>query len=181
MIAIVAAALVALGLLDAAFSGFRASLGRTGLIDHRRSDVLATYRGAALGAALLAPAVAFFGVDVGLLDATPCDYRVAGEAALIVFVPYAALTLLALATYAFMGWRQKYLASAAVLGPFTLFRPLVIAAGALLAILRVDDFTVAMAVMLSAAAVLTVEPLAGRVWYARSGVTVERARLEPSG
>ncbi|MGH3510035.1 MAG: hypothetical protein ACRDPI_07380 [Nocardioidaceae bacterium] len=155
-----------LGLLDAAFSGFRSSLGRSGLIGHRKSDVLATYRGAVLGAALLAPAVAFFGVDVGLLDSSPSDYRSAGEAALIVFVPYAALTMLALAIYGFLGWRRKYLASAAVLGPFTLVRPLVVAAGALFGILRADDVRVTIAILWSAAAVLGVEAVAGRVWYA---------------
>lgn len=169
MIVIVLAGLLVLALLDASFSGFRASLGRTGLIDHRKSDVLATYRGTVLGVALLSPAFALFTVDVGLLDASPSDYQVAGAAALIVFVPYAALTLLALAAYALLGWRQKYLASAAVLGPFTLVRPLVVSTGALFAIVRVDDVTVAMAVLLSAAAVLAVEPLAGRVWYARLG------------
>lgn len=177
----VIAALVALELLDAAFSGFRASLGRTGLIDHRRSDMVATYRGTALGAALMAPAVAFFGIDVGLLGAALSDYRMAGEAALIVFVPYAALTLLALAAYAFLGWRQKYLASAVVLGPFTLLRPVVVAAGSLSGILRVDDATVAIAVTLAAAAILTVEPLAGRIWYPPLAASGAEARALGAG
>lgn len=167
MIAIVAASFLVLALLDAGFSGFRASLGRTGLIDHRRSDVLATFRGAVLGVALLSPASALFAVDVGLLDASPRSYRIAGAAALMTFAPYAGLTLLALAAYALLGWRQKYLASAVVLGPFTLVRPLVVATGALIAIVRVDDVAVSMVVLLSATAMLAVEPLAGRMWYAR--------------
>ncbi len=166
IIGLVAAALLALALLDASFSGFRASLGRTGLIRHRGSDVVAARRGAVLGAALLVPAIAVFVLDLAVRGASAQGYQDAGEAALLVFGPYAVLTWVALGAYFLLGWRQKYLASALVLGPFTLFRPVVVAAGSLIGILRADEAGVSSAIVLSALAVLSVEGLAGRRWYA---------------
>lgn len=167
MTAVVAMGLLTLALLDTTFSGFRSSLGRTGLIEHRAADLTAARRGAVLGSALLAPAVIVMVADVTVAGASATSYQRAGEAALLVVLPYAMLTFIALSAYAFMGWRQKYLASAAVLGPFVLFRPFVVVAGALAGILRADDAAVTVAILFSAAAVLAVEPLADHLWYAR--------------
>ncbi|MGH3396577.1 MAG: hypothetical protein ACRDPO_17985 [Streptosporangiaceae bacterium] len=64
MTAAVAAALLILAVLDGAFSGFRSSAGRTGLISHRRSDYRAARRGAGLAAVLLAPVITVVCADV---------------------------------------------------------------------------------------------------------------------
>ena len=84
---------------------------------------------------------------------------------LAVYGPYALLVLAALACYATLNWQLKYLASALVLSPFTLFRPGIAILGAALGMAAGKDMVTAFAAALSAIAVLTVEPLAGRLWY----------------
>jgi hypothetical protein len=76
--------------------------------------------------------------------------------------------LIALACYASLNWRPKYLASALILGPFTLDRPVIAVLGAALGVALSNDAAVATAVGLSVIAVLAVKPLAGRLWYARN-------------
>lgn len=85
---------------------------------------------------------------------------------LMIYAPYALLALAALACYAAAGWRLKYLASAVILGPFTLLRPAVAIAGAVVGAAHGNDGLVTTTVVLSVMAVLVVEPLVGRRWYA---------------
>jgi hypothetical protein len=68
MTAFVASGLLALAILDGAFSGFRASVGRTGLIDHRAADRLAARRGVALALLALTPVIAGICVDAAALS-----------------------------------------------------------------------------------------------------------------
>jgi hypothetical protein len=88
---------------------------------------------------------------------------------LAVYGPYALLVLIALACYAISGWRLKYLATALILGPFTLLRRGIAILGAALAMTLSNDLVVAIMAGLSVVAVLAVEPLADRLWYARTG------------
>jgi hypothetical protein len=67
-----------------------------------------------------------------------------------------------------LNWRPKYLASALILGPFTLDRPVIATHSAALGVALSNDAAVATAVGLSVIAVLAVEPVAGRLWYARN-------------
>ncbi len=168
MTAAVAVALLILALLDGAFAGFRSSAGRTGLINHRKSDRLAARRGAGLVCVLLAPAIAVACAGVLTHPADLDHYRRAGIAMLEIYGPYALLVLIALACYAALNWRLRYLAAAVILGPFTLLRPAIAVLGAALAVALSDDVTATVAACLSVAAVLAVEPLAGRLWYSRS-------------
>ena len=85
---------------------------------------------------------------------------------LTVYGPYAILVLAALGCYLTLGWRQRYLASSLILGPLTLLRPVVAVAGAVFGALAGSGPAVAVSIGLAAAAVLAVEPLAGRLWYA---------------
>lgn len=163
---VVAAALLVLAILDGTFAGFRSSLGRTGLLDHRRSDVRASLRGGVLVIALLALPVAAASIDASARPHRRHLYRRAGEAMLAVYGPYAALVLLALLVYATLGWRLKYLATAVILGPFTLLRPVIALAGALVAAFAADDVLVALIGCLAVGAVLAVEPIADGVWHA---------------
>ena len=96
------------------------------------------------------------------------QYARAGKAMLEVYGPYALLMLTALAFYTALNWRLKYLASALILGPFTLIRPVIAILGGALALAQGYDPAVAVLAGLSVIAVLMVEPLAGRVWYARN-------------
>jgi hypothetical protein len=166
--AAVAIALLALALLDGALAGFRASLGRTGLINHRRSDYQAARRGAGLAGVLLTPVI--IAACAGLLahPARLGPYTRAGKAMLEVYGPYALLVLTALACYMALNWRLKYLATALILGPFTLIRPVIAILGGALALAQGYDPAVAVLAGLSVIAVLMVEPLASRVWYARN-------------
>jgi hypothetical protein len=169
MTAVLAVALLALAILDGAFAGFRSSAGRTGLIGHRRHDSQAARRGAGLVCVLLSPAIAVAGADVVLRPGRLGNYDRAGTAMLAVYGPYALLVLAALACYATLNWQLKYLASALVLGPFTLLRPGIAILGAALGMALGKDPVTAFAAVLSAIAVLGVEPLAGRLWYTRKG------------
>ncbi|WP_425954865.1 hypothetical protein [Xylanimonas sp. McL0601] len=162
MTVLVIAALACLALVDGAFSGFRASLGRTGLVEHAVEDRRGLVRGAVLITALAVPAVLSTVLDVTLGPAAMSTYVSAGLAALAVVGPYAVIVLLALGVYGALRWELRYLASALILGPFTLLRPVVVVAAAVVAILDVRTAGVAIAVALAAAAVLSVEPILNR-------------------
>lgn len=167
MTAVVAMALLALAALDGTFAGFRSSIGRTGLIDHRRADRVAARRGLTLVLVLLAPVVVLVSADVLRRPDRLVGYTEIGAAMLTVYLPYAAVVLLALAVYAVLGWRLKYLATAVILGPFTLIRPAVAGLGGVLGLTGVHDLLAAVATVSAVAAVLAVEPLVDRWWYGR--------------
>jgi hypothetical protein len=152
-------ALWGLALADGAFSGFRASLGRAGLVDHAARDRRGLLRGTALVVVLLAPAVMAAALDVRYDDEPSATYRRAGEAFLAVVGPYALLVVLALAAYGLLRWELKYLASAVILGPFTLVRPYVLVAAVVVAVVRVPDAGLLLTALLAGGAVLAVEPL----------------------
>ena len=166
MTAAAATALIVLASLDGAFAGFRSAAGRTGLIRHRTADRRAACRGAGLVCVLLAPVTALVIADVAAHPARTGVYTRAGEAMLAVYGPYAAVVLAALGCYAVLGWRQRYLASALILGPLTLLRPAVAAAGAVAAAAVTRDAAASACAGLAVVAVLAVEPAASRRWYA---------------
>jgi len=166
MIVLVVATLAILGLLDGAFSGFRASLGRTGLVDHSATDREAAWYGARLVAISMLPAAGAFALDLALGHRRSSQYVEAGGIFLVLLAPYAALVILALIGYAVTDWRRKYLASALILGPFTLWRPYYVLTAATLATLRVSDLIVTGTAILATAAVLLVEPMADRRYSA---------------
>lgn len=168
MTAAVAAGLLILALLDGSFAGFRSSAGRTGLISHRQSDRQAARRGSGLACALLAPVIVAGCADALTHPGHLGDYTRAGTAMLAIYGPYALLVLAALTCYATLNWRFRYLASALILGPLTLLRPAIAILGAAAGAAMSHDTVVAIVAMGSAIAVLAVEPLAGRLWYARS-------------
>jgi hypothetical protein len=167
----IAGALLVIAALDAMFAGFRASCGRSGLVRHRPADLLASRRGLALGALLLTPVAAVVAADatrpgrIGL-------YSAAGRAMLVVYLPYGVVVLLALAAYATLSWRRRFLANALLLGPLTLVRPLVALVGAGAACWVTQDLTVVLVSLASVAGVLAVEPTAGHRWYARNAPTL---------
>lgn len=152
--------LLVLAVLDGAFSGFRSSVGRTGLVDHRRSDLLAYAIGA--GAVLLTLAPAMTVALLGEYD----ELGRAGAAALRVYLPYGALVLTALAAYGLLAWQVKYVASALILGPFTFARAPVAVAGGVAAVWAEPSAT--LVAVLAVAGVLVVEPLLDRLVYART-------------
>jgi hypothetical protein len=116
---------------------------------------------------LLAPVIAVVCDDAFAHPARLVVYTRAGAAMLAIYGPYALLVLVALTAYATLKWELKYLASAVILGPLTLLRPVIAILGVVPAGVSSNDLAVTIAAALSVVAVLAVEPLAGRLWYAR--------------
>jgi len=181
MIPFIATGLLVLAILDGAFSGFRASAGRTGLIDHRAADRLAARRGVTLVLLTLTPVITGVCVDVTARPDRMPAYAHAGLAMLAVDGTYAVVVLGALACYLTMNWRKRYLASAALLGPLTLARPAIALLGGVLgAIVSHDALTTAF-VIAAVSAVLVVEPAAGRIWYRMAAVPYPAAGHRQAG
>jgi hypothetical protein len=175
MTAFVASWLLTLAILDGAFSGFRASAGRTRLIAHRAADRLAARRGVALALLALSPIIAGVCVDVAAHPSRVAAYASAGLAMLAIDGTYGVVVLGALACYLTMSWRKRYLAAAVLLGPLTLARPAIaLLGGAVGALVSHDALTTAFLIA-AVSAVLAVEPAADRIWYRRSTQTPARA------
>ncbi|MER7766555.1 hypothetical protein [Kitasatospora sp. NPDC096140] len=163
-----AAALLLLGLVDSAFSGFRAYAGRDARIRKHRRNLRAAGRGFAVGAVLLtAPAAV-----AGLLLVTAADrartYGALTAGALGYLLPlavYAVAVLLSLAAYFTLPFRAGTLAMVIGLGPLTLLRPVAVAAGCLGAVVNGGGAAALLVGTVAGAAVLCVEPLVHRRWY----------------
>lgn len=157
------ALLMAIVLVDGACSGFRASLGRTGLIHHLRRDRQASAGGVALVIILLAPAGVVAALDIAG-GGSGHEYGEAAAAMLEVLAPYASAVALALVAYAVLDWRRRYLAMALVLGPFTLARPIVALAALAVGLGHAHGLAMTTVLLLGTVAVLAVESIAGLAW-----------------
>ncbi|MGC9668135.1 oxidoreductase [Planosporangium sp. 12N6] len=161
--------LVALGLVDAAFSGFRAYAGRDARIRKRRAIAQSALRGLAIGSVLfLAPAVTAGAVLLAADDQTRAYAALAagGVGYLLPLAAYAATVVLSLAAYFVLPFRASTLAMVVGLGPLTLLRPLAIAAACLGALLNGGGWTSLLVGAVAGGAVLCVEPVVHRRWYA---------------
>jgi hypothetical protein len=172
------AALLVLAALDGAFAGFRSSCGRTGLIRHRRQDVLAHLRGLAVSAMLLTPVAAVVLADLLSRPDRWDGYLRAGRAMLVLYLPFGAIVLAALAAYALLSWRRRFLATALILGPFTFARPVVAVAGLVLAARAGSDLLVTATATAAVVAALAVEPVLDRWWVAAAR---RRPPVPPTG
>lgn len=125
---IAAVLLGSLAVVDAGFCGFRDAAGRDRLIEKRPYYGRAVRRGMFLGLALVIP----FAIGIALLADAGVWPDLLQVAARMVWIygAYATLVLLALGVYLVSSGDLRTLATVAVLGPFTLLRPLVICAGA---------------------------------------------------
>lgn len=127
-----------LATVDGAFCGYRAAAGRNALIDKRRY-----YRRALLrGVGLVQGAVVLVGVTLVCLLALSSghagleeDLLAAAARALFVYVPYAAVALLAFAVRLLPSVDFRSATSVFVFGPLTALRPLVAVTGVLYGIL----------------------------------------------
>jgi hypothetical protein len=130
--------LYALATLDGAFCGYRAAAGRNALIDKRRYYRRALLRGAALvqGAVVivgvtLACVLTFSSGQAGLA----ADLLAAARRMLFVYVPYAAVALIAFAVRLLPSVDFRSATSVFVFGPLTALRPLVAVVGVIYGIL----------------------------------------------
>ncbi|MFE6054583.1 hypothetical protein ACFQ6N_27830 [Kitasatospora sp. NPDC056446] len=163
-----AVALLLLGLVDAAFSGFRAYAGRDARIRKYRGNLRAAARGLAVGAVLLAAPVV---VAVLVLLTAPDQARAyetltaGARGYLLPLVVYATAVLLSLAAYLTLPFRAGTLAMVIGLGPLTLLRPVAVAAACLDAVFNGGGPPSLLVGATAGAAVLCVEPLVHHRWY----------------
>jgi hypothetical protein len=124
--------LILLALLDAAFAGFRDAAGRNPLLHKSRYYGVAMVKGGLVG--LMAVGVIAASVGAGLMlsqDTASAwsDCQMVGLRMAQVFGLYASIAIGALVVYAIPRPEISSLVTVLILGPFTLLRPLVIAAG----------------------------------------------------
>lgn len=122
--------LAVLAVVDAAFAGFRAAAGRNARIFKAAYYRQSLTRGACAGAALVVVLAALTAVALACSpDATHqyAELIVVGGRMLQVLGAYATLVLAALVVYGVADWNLRSLATVAILGPFTLLRPWVVA------------------------------------------------------
>lgn len=157
--------LALLAVVDAAFAGFRAAAGRNARIFKRAYYARSMLRGALSGALL----VALLGGLTLLLLATSADSAqryaellTAGTRMLWVFVPYAALVLGALLVYLFSNHDLRAFATVAILGPFTLLRPWLIAVAAVVGLCATTDWACRTLTVLACGAVVVLGRLLDR-------------------
>ncbi|MFF7159776.1 hypothetical protein [Streptomyces sp. NPDC008139] len=168
--------LALLGLMDAAFSGFRAYAGRDARIRKRRANARAALRGLAVGSVLLlAPALTATLVLMTAADRNRSydNLTAGGRGYLLPLTGYAAIVFLSLAAYFVLPFRASTLAVVVGLGPLTLLRPLALAAACAGAILNGGGRTALLIGTIASAAVLCVEPVVHRRWYRRVRTAVE--------
>lgn len=162
--------LLVLGLVDAAFSGFRAFAGRDARIRKHRAVARAALRGLAVGAVLLlAPALTAVGVLLAAEDRDGAYAVLAdgGAGFLVALGAYAVAVALSLAGYFALPFRASTLAMVVGLGPLTLARPLFVAAACAGALVAGGGWSSVLVGAVAGAAVLCVEPYVHRRWYAR--------------
>jgi len=124
----VIAALMALAaIVDLAFCGFRATAGRSARIDKRRYYARAMAAGAGVG--LVVVVVAFAAATLAMRATYP-ELVAIGTRMPVVIGAYAALVFAAIGLYLVAEHELRTLATVAILGPFTLMRPAVIAGAA---------------------------------------------------
>jgi hypothetical protein len=160
--------LALLGLLDAAFSGFRAYAGRDARIRKHRATARAALRGLAVGAVLLvAPALTATLLLLSAPDQARTYHALAagGRGYLLPLTVYATAVLLSLAVYFVLPFRASTLAMVVDLGPLTLLRPVAVAAACLGALLNGGGGPALLVGAIAGAAVLCVEPAVHRRWY----------------
>ncbi|MEU4345961.1 hypothetical protein [Streptomyces sp. NPDC023838] len=160
--------LALLGLVDAAFSGFRAYAGRDARIRKRRATTRAAVRGLAVGAALLlAPALAAALLLLAAPDGSSMyDSLTAGGIGYMVpLAVYATAVLLSLAAYFLLPFRASTLAVVIGLGPLTLLRPVAVVAACLGALFNGGGWPALLVGAIAGAAVLSVEPAVHHRWY----------------
>ncbi|MDH2413873.1 hypothetical protein [Nocardioides sp. CER19] len=131
-------------------------------MDHRHEDRRGLRRGAMLGVIVSSPAVTAMAVDLTVGGQRVTAYRDAGAVFLTIVGPYALIVLAGLGVYGALRWEFKYLASAVILGPFTLLRPFVVLAATVVAVRHTPAPGVAITAILAAASVLLVEPVLNR-------------------
>lgn len=179
MNAVLPVLLALLAITDASFCGFRVATGRDARIFKADFYRYAIRRG--MGRGLFTTAM------VGCAIAGACLFTpglfaqllVCAQALLWVLLPYATLTLMGMGVWAAAEADARTLASVVVLGPFTLIRPWVIAAAAVLGAWKAPGLTAALVTVAACGVQLALEPwlnagMQPRLPGRRAGETVKQ-------
>ena len=142
-----------LATLDASFTSYREAAGRNALIDKGAYYRGAMLRGALFGQVAVAIAACLMAV-LFWLAASPkdlfADFNRVGARMLVIYIPYAAIILLAMAIRAIPSVDIRSITSTVIFGPFTLIRPLVAIAGLIYGLLgapRVETIVLGLVVL----------------------------------
>lgn len=153
------ALMIVFAILDLAFVGFRAAAGRDGRIDKHRYYVRAMLFGAACGAALsalLGLATWITMQMVGEPYALFAELVMIGERMSMVFGAYTCLVVTALLVYGFSRHEVRTLSTVAILGPFTLLRPWLVALALVVGLIPVQTASALGLTVVSCLSVLAV-------------------------
>lgn len=129
----IAALMVLAAVVDLAFCGYRAAAGRNASIEKTGYYLRALLAGAGVGVAV---SLVLAAATIAVLAVQPIypELVAIGARMLVVIGGYAVLVLAAIAVYAVAQHELRTLATVAILGPFTLIRPGVIAVAALVGV-----------------------------------------------
>lgn len=122
----IAALMVLAAVVDLAFCGYRGAAGRNARIEKKRYYARALGGGALTGLAVAAG----MAVATAAVPAPWAELSAVGARMLVVIGAYATLVLGAIGVYVVAEHEVRTLATVAILGPFTLVRPAVIACAA---------------------------------------------------
>lgn len=172
----VAIAVVALALLDTTLAGFRCAAGRDGRIQKRAYYLAAMRRGFESGLFVCVLLGGLTALAASRPDGAAfyADLVAIGLRMLPVFAAFGGLVVVALTVYGLSRHEVRTFATVAILGPFTLARPWVIALATGLGVHGAKNPTAIAVTLLSSAAVLLVERNLGAT-FAREAA---RARAE---
>jgi len=159
--------LALIAMTDAAFSGFRASCGRTGLVNRGRLDAIAASRGVFVLAVAEAILIVVLAFGKPSSSGLPEQFDRAGRAMLSVYIPFAVVIILGLLAYFTLSWRRRFLAVAVLLGPLTLLRPLIAIGGLVLAVASTGSAFIRLTFVAAVCTCLIVEPTCEHLWYRR--------------
>lgn len=156
---VVALAVVALALLDTTLAGFRCAAGRDGRIQKRAYYLAAMRRGLESGVFLCVLMGALTALCASRPDGAAfyADLVAIGLRMLPVFAAFGGLVVAALAVYGVSRHEVRTFATVAILGPFTLARPWVIALATALGVHGATHPTAIVLTVVSSASVLLVE------------------------
>lgn len=160
-----AALLGVLALFDCLLGGFRAAAGRNGRLEKKVYYRQALVRAALAGALLVGVHVVLALVFVSTSPAPTATWLAFVDAAALLVAFYgvfATLTLLAFVFYLAPVGDFRVLTSVIVLGPLTLFRPVVIGGGIVLAAAKATDPRVALLGCSAGLSMLLFEHVLGR-------------------
>lgn len=136
----IAAAVSLAAIIDLAFCGYRAAAGRNARIEKTRYYARALAIGGGTGA-LIALVLLIVTLSVDAIHPVYGELTTIGARFLVVIASYAVLVGAALAAYVLARHEVRTLATVAILGPFTLGRPVVIVGAALVGLGRGASWT----------------------------------------